>query len=188
MPPPSRDPRRRPRAGGPARGRRPRAWWRSRSSRRRSRRRPSSSSPVSDDPARAAGRAAGRSRATPTSTIAIKPSAALCVVFGGAVRPAPITPSTIALIARYSLRPARSPSIRSARNISTSRPVASAGCTTTSGASSRATTCSGQPRIDRPVPSSQRVRLIRFLASARRRCSSGGASLASIAWKAIPRL
>ena len=44
----------------------------------------------------------------------------------------------------------------SPRTISTSRPAASAGCTTTSGASISATTCSGQPRIDRPVPSSQR--------------------------------
>ena len=144
--------------GVPGRGRRRRAWSRSRSSRRQTPRRPSSSSRVSDDRARAAGRAAGSTAATPTSTIAISQSAALWVVLrGGAVSPAPITPSTIALIARYSLRPACSPSIRSARNISTSRPVASAGCTTTSGASSRATTCSGQPRIDRPVPSSQRV-------------------------------
>ena len=49
------------------------------------------------------------------------------VVRGGAARPAPITPITIAPIARYSLRPACSPSMRWARNINTSRPAASAG-------------------------------------------------------------
>ncbi len=62
-------------------------------------------------------------------------------------------------------RRARRASAR-AKNSSTSRPAASAGCTTTSGASSSATTCSGQPRIDRPVPSSQRVRRTSRRASA----------------------
>jgi hypothetical protein len=126
---------------------------------------------------------------SPTSTIVIAKFSELWpVVRGGANRPAPITPITMAPIARYSLRPACSPSIRSPRNINTSRPAASAGCTTTSGASSRATTCSGQPRIDSPVPSNQRDRLMSPQASARRRCSSCGASLASIACRAIPRL
>jgi len=107
---------------------------------------------------------------------------------GGAHRPAPITPMTIAAIAMCSWRPACSPSIRCPRNSSTTRPIASAGCTTTSGASSSASTCSGQPRIDRPVPSIQRPRLISPHTSARRRCSSEGACLASIACRAIPRL
>src|SRR6185437_2936217 len=78
--------------------------------------------------------------------------------------------------------------MRSPATISTSSPAASAGCTTTSGASTSATTCSGNPRIDMPVPRSQRPRRTSRHASARRRCVSSGASLASIAWNATPRL
>jgi peptidoglycan/xylan/chitin deacetylase (PgdA/CDA1 family) len=74
------------------------------------------------------------------------------------------------------------------RSNSTSSPAASAGWTTTSGASSSATTCSGKPRTDSPVPSSQRARVTSRRASARRRWASCGASLASIACSAIPRL
>lgn len=66
-------------------------------------------------------------------------------------------------------------------NISTSRPAASVGCTTTSGARISATTCSGQPSIESPVPNSQRLPLISRAASASRRWSCSGASLASIA-------
>ncbi len=126
-------------------------------------------------------------RPTSTSVIVSCPPVWL-VLRGGANRPAPITPMTIAIVARCSLRPACSPSMRSPRNSSTSRPAASAGCTTTSGASSRATTCSGQPRIDSPVPSSQRARLSSPRTRAKRRCSSWGVSLASIACSAVPRL
>ena len=79
-------------------------------------------------------------------------------------------------------------SMRSPATISTSSPAASAGWTTTSGARISATTCSGKPRIDMPVPSSQRPRRTSRQASARRRCVSSGASLASIAWNATPRL
>jgi hypothetical protein len=124
----------------------------------------------------------------PTSTSVSVRSPAWVVVRPGAVSAAPVTPSTIAPIATYSRRPACSPSSRWPTNISTSSPAASAGCTTTSGASSSAITCSGQPRIERPVPSSQRARRISFQASASRRCSSWGASRASRAWKATPRL
>jgi hypothetical protein len=127
--------------------------------------------------------------ANPSSTSRIvRRSEVWLVVRGGAHSPAPTTPITIAAIARYSLRPACSPSIRWPRNTSTSRPAARAGCTTTSGANSSAITCNGQPRIDRPVPSIQRPRLTRPQTSARRRWSSLGASLASIACSAIPRL
>jgi hypothetical protein len=127
--------------------------------------------------------------ASPTSTsVIVRSSDVWLVLRGGAVSAAPTTPITIAAIARYSLRPAGSWSIRSAANSSTTSPAASAGWTTTSGASSNATTCSGQPRIDMPVPSNQRARLSSPQISARRRCSVGGASLASIAWRTIPRL
>jgi peptidoglycan-N-acetylglucosamine deacetylase len=127
--------------------------------------------------------------ARPTSTIVIvRRSPGWLTLRAGANSPAPTTPITIASIARCSVRPACSPSMRSPRSSSTSSPAASAGCTTTSGASSSATTCSGQPRIDRPVPSIQRARLSNPQTSATRRCSSRGASLASIACRAIPRL
>ncbi len=107
---------------------------------------------------------------------------------GGAHRAAPTTPSTIAAIAMCSVRPACSPSILSATTSSTSSPIASAGCTTTSGASDNASTCSGQPSTVRPVPSSHRERRSRPSNSAARRYCSRGACLASVAWKAIPRL
>jgi hypothetical protein len=127
--------------------------------------------------------------ASPTSTSVI----VSCLPGGltlraGAHSAAPSTPSTIATVATCSLRPAGSPSIRSAIASSTSSPAASAGCTTTSGASSSAITCSGQPRIDSPVPSSQRARRTRPPTSAKRRCSSRGASRASSACSATPRL
>ncbi len=141
---------------GRGRGRRRRAWWRPRSSRTRAPRRSSSSTPASGA-APAARRAAGCAAPSPASTsVIVRCSGGARVVRGGAHSPAPITPSTIAAHRQVLVRPACSPSMRWAKNISTSRPAASAGCTTTSGASSSATTCSGQPRIDRPVPSSQR--------------------------------
>jgi len=125
---------------------------------------------------------------SPTST-SVRVSRSGCTVLRrGAVTAAMATEATIATIATCSRRPACSPSIRCATNSSTSSPIASAGCTTTSGANSSAITCSGQPRIDSPVPNSQRARTIRWRTSPRRRCSSRGASLASIAWNAIPRL
>ncbi len=110
------------------------------------------------------------------------------VVRSGAHSAAPSTPRMIAPIARYSRRPACSSSMRWAANMSTNKPAASAGCTTTSGASISARICSGQPRIDIPVPISQRPRVTRLRASASRRCSSCGTCLASIAWNATPRL
>ena len=61
-------------------------------------------------------------------------------------------------------------------------PSPSAGCTTTSGASSSASTCSGQPSTVRPVPSSQRPRLSSPQSSARRRCCSRGC----LAWRRSP--
>ncbi len=122
------------------------------------------------------------------NTIAITTSEAWASVCGGAHSAAPSTPTTIATTARCSRRPARSPSIRSPITSSTSRPAAIAGCTTTSGASESASSCSGQPSSDRPVPSSQRPRLIRFSASPRRRYSRCGVCLASIACSATPRL
>jgi hypothetical protein len=123
-----------------------------------------------------------------TSTSVRIRSSEWVVVRRGAHSAAPSTPRMMAPMAMYSRRPACSPSIRWAANISTSRPAASAGCTTTSGASVSARICSGQPRIESPVPNSQRPRVTRLRASARRRCSSWEACLASIAWKATPKL
>lgn len=110
------------------------------------------------------------------------------VLWFGAEIAIPATPSTIAVIATCSLRPARSPSIRSPASISTSRPAASVGCTTTRGASLSATTCSGQPSIESAVPNSHRRPRSSLAASASRKCACDGASLASIAWKATPML
>ena len=107
---------------------------------------------------------------------------------GGAHSATHTTPATIAPIATCSVRPACSPSIRSASTSSTSRPIASAGCTTTSGASDSASTCSGHPSTVSPVPITQRARRSSPSNSAARRYCSRGASLASVAWKAIPRL
>lgn len=148
---------------------------------------------VSDAGERRNARSAYGSRLTspnPSSTSRIVSRSEVWVVVlrGGAHSPAPITPITIAAIARCSLRPACSCSIRWPANTSTISPAARAGCTTTSGASNSATTCSGQPRIDSPVPSIHRPRRISPHTSARRRWSSSGASLASIACRAIPRL
>jgi peptidoglycan/xylan/chitin deacetylase (PgdA/CDA1 family) len=132
----------------------------------------------------------GSRLATPStpSTIAIVASDTWLVVCGGAHSAAPRTPMTIALTARCSRRPARSPSIRSLTISSTTRPAAIAGCTTTSGASESASSCNGQPSSDRPVPNSQRLRLMRLRARPRRRYSRCGARLASIACSATPRL
>lgn len=128
---------------------------------------------VSEAGERCNARSAYGSRLTspsPSSTSRIVSRSEVCAVLrGGAHRPAPITPTTIAAIARYSLRPACSESIRWPRNTSTISPAANAGCTTTSGASSSATTCSGQPRIDSPVPSIHRPRRISPHTSARRK-------------------
>jgi hypothetical protein len=124
-----------------------------------------------------------------TSTIVIVPCSEVCVwETGGAHSATQITPATIATIAMCSVRPACSPSIRSAATSSTSRPIARAGCTTTSGASVSASTCSGHPSTVSPVPSSHRERRSRPSKRAARRYCSRGASLASVAWKAIPRL
>jgi hypothetical protein len=106
----------------------------------------------------------------------------------GAVAAIPATPTTIAHIARCSRCPARSPSMRSPKNKRTSSPTAIVGCTITSETSSNATTCSGQPSIDNPVPASQRARRSRLRASAGCRCSVWGVRLASIACSATPRL
>src|ERR1700722_7522815 len=124
----------------------------------------------------------------PLRTIAIVISETWLVVCGGAHSAAPTTPTTIALTARCSRRPARSPSMRSLTINSTTRPAAIAGCTTTSGASESASSCSGQPSSDRPVPSSQRPRFRRFGPSPIRRYSRSGVSRASIACRATPRL
>jgi hypothetical protein len=126
--------------------------------------------------------------ASPASTSVTVVLLVCVVVRAGAVSAVPATPSTIAHIATCSRRPACSPSIRWPKNSSTSNPTASVGWTTTSGASSKATTCSGQPSIDSPVPVSQRVRRSRLSASAGRRCSECGVRLASIACSATPRL
>jgi peptidoglycan-N-acetylglucosamine deacetylase len=132
----------------------------------------------------------GSRLATPSrpSTIAIVASETWLVVCGGAHSAAPRTPTTIALTATCSRRPARSPSIRSLTINSTTRPAAIAGCTTTSGASESASSCSGQPSSDRPVPSSQRPRLTRLRTRLSRRYSRCGVCLASIACSATPRL
>lgn len=127
-------------------------------------------------------------RPRPISTTVIVRRLAVWALFSGAKMAVPSTPSTIAATEMYSLRPGRSPSMRSPMTSSTSSPAASAGCTTTSGASIRAITCSGKPRIESPVPNSQRVRVSSRRASASRRWESDGASRASCAWKAIPRL
>ena len=100
---------------------------------------------------------------------------------GGAQSAMHTTPTTIASIATCSVRPACSPSILSASTSSTSSPIASAGCTTTSGASDSASTCSGQPSTVSPVPSSQRARRSSPSNSAARRYCSRGAVLASVA-------
>ena len=122
------------------------------------------------------------SRPRPTST-SVTSRRWLCVEpRAGAVAAIPATLTTIAIIARCSRLPACSPSIRSAANTSTIRPAASVGCTSTSGASSNATICSGKPRIDIPVPICHRARRSSRQASASRRCSCSGASLASVAW------
>jgi len=77
----------------------------------------------------------------PTSTRVIFSSSPLWLELrAGAHSAAPNTPTTIRLTAMYSYRPADSPSMRSPRSMSTSRPAASAGCTTAKGASRRATT------------------------------------------------
>jgi hypothetical protein len=125
---------------------------------------------------------------SPTSTSVTTRSLVCAVLRFGAVAAMPATPTTIAPIARCSRRPARSPSMRSPKNSSTSRPIAIVGCTITSDTSSSATTCSGQPSIDRPVPASQRARRNRLRASAGCRCSVCGVRLASIACSATPRL
>ncbi len=125
---------------------------------------------------------------SPTST-SVTVRLFVCVLdLAGAHSAVPATPTTIAAIARCSRRPARSCSKRSPKNSSTSRPIAIVGCTTTNGASSSATTCSGQPSSDSPVPASQRALRIRFSASAGCRCSVCGVRLASIACSATPRL
>lgn len=128
------------------------------------------------------------STASAMSTNVMISSPLWLVVCGGAHRAAPSMPSTIAPTAMCSRRPACSPSMRRPKYSSTSRPAASAGCTTTSGTSSKAMSCNGQPSIDSPVPASQRVRVKRLRASASRRCSPCGARLASIACSATPRL
>ena len=88
----------------------------------------------------------------PTST-SVRVRLFVCVVVrSGAQSAVPMTPTTIAAIARCSRRPARSLSRRSPTSRSTSSPQASAGCTTTSGASSSATTCRGKPRTESAVP------------------------------------
>ena len=112
---------------------------------------------------------------SPTSTSARVRLVEWVLPRAGAVRPAPITPITIAIIATYSRLPGCSPSIRCAAAISTSRPIASAGCTTTSGARASASSCSGKPSIDSPVPASQRARVSSLRTSARRSCSCAGA-------------
>ena len=125
---------------------------------------------------------------SPTST-SVTVRLLVCVVLRpGAVAAMPATPAMIAHIARYSRRPARSSSMRSPKNSSTSNPTAIVGCTITSETNSNATTCSGQPSIDRPVPASQRARRNRLRASAGCRCSVWGVRLASIACSATPRL
>lgn len=128
------------------------------------------------------------STASTISTNVIVSSPVCVVVWGGAHSAAPNTPSTIAATAMCSRRPACSCSIRRPNHSSTIRPAASVGCTTTSGTSSSATSCNGQPSIEMPVPSSQRARPIRSRASPRRRCSACGARLASIACSTTPRL
>jgi hypothetical protein len=125
---------------------------------------------------------------SPTSTSVTVRLLVCEVLRSGPVAAMPATPTTIAPIARCSRRPARSPSMRSPKNSNTSRPTAIVGCTITSETSSSATTCSGQPSIDRPVPASQRARRSRFRASAGCRCSVCGVRLASIACSATPRL
>jgi peptidoglycan-N-acetylglucosamine deacetylase len=125
---------------------------------------------------------------SPTSTSVRVRSLECDMPRSGAHSAIPTTPATIVSMAMCSFRPARSPSRRWAKNTSTIRPAASVGCTTTSGASSSATTWSGQPSIDIPVPSSQRALRTSLSASAGRRCWSSGATRASVAWKATPRL
>jgi hypothetical protein len=100
----------------------------------------------------------------------------------------PATLTMITAMAPRSRRPACSPNIRWAANTSTNRPTARVGCTTTSGAHTSATTCSGHPMIDIAVPRSHRARRSSPQRSATRRFCSSGAALASAAWKAIPRL
>ena len=80
------------------------------------------------------------------------------------------------------------PGVRAPIARSASSPNASDGCTTASGASPRASACSGQPRRLRPVPASQRGRRTSRSSSAGRRLSSAGASRASSACSASPTL
>ena len=108
---------------------------------------------------------------------------------GGAKMPAPTTPSTIALITRYWLA-ARvlARRFRCARNITPAgRPPAPAARPPAGQAAAPPPAAAGR-RIDRPVPSSQRARLIRPPST--RHPGAGapvcGACLASIASRAIP--
>ncbi len=136
------------------------------------------------------GEQARERRAPRSTTVIVSSSRAVgrrCAA--GRTAPAPTTPTTIAAIASTRSGPACSPSMRSPTNISTSRPAASAGCTTTSGASISATHLQ-RPAEDRQAGPEQPARTPHeahgerepqvLLAEAPR--------LASIAWKATPRL
>jgi processive 1,2-diacylglycerol beta-glucosyltransferase len=81
-----------------------------------------------------------------------------CEDVGGATAARKATPAMIAPTASMSRAPTRSSRVRAPSTRSSTRPKASAGCTTVSGASSSAAACSGQPTTPSAVPASQRGR------------------------------
>ncbi|HTI33152.1 MAG TPA: glycosyltransferase [Miltoncostaea sp.] len=100
----------------------------------------------------------------------------------GAVHATPATPAMIATIAAASRRETGSPSDRAPIRANGTSPIPSAGCTTVSGASTRAAAWSGHPRTPSALARSHRGRRTRRSSSAGRNPRSGGAVRASAAW------
>ena len=98
------------------------------------------------------------------------------------------TPATIAATAARSPPVTRSPSRREPAASSATRPTASAGWTTDSGASSIAAACGIQPRTPSAVPSSHSGRRSRRPMSPARHACSLAVLRASIACRATPAL
>jgi hypothetical protein len=130
----------------------------------------------------------GASATAPSTDSVIQSRAPVACVpsRAGAAQPSTATAAATAATAPISRRPTRSPSTRAPIASRKTRLVATAGCTSVSGAHVSASACSAQPARPTAVPASQRgLATSRRKSDTRSACSSG-ASRASRACSAIP--
>ena len=130
----------------------------------------------------------GTSATVPSTTRAIhrRGPVACAPSRAGVAQPSTATEAASATTAATSSRSTRSPSTRAPIASRKTRLVATAGCTSVSGARVSASACSAQPRRPTAVPAIQRGRATSRRKSDMRSACSSGASRASSACSAIP--